>query len=166
MRPALHHTGRAADLEQGGLQFLESSSGRPPRAAGIALRHRRSRKCAGVCRARLGSGVALGAAHRRAACSGKGSCSRGPLDALFDLHLKAVEIFQALLDDTARNWNETMKLDAPWLPPDAPAVSRRKIAAHALFHSQRHWAQLATLVRAAGFPSEFKGDLLFSSALV
>jgi len=89
----------------------------------------------------------------------------GPLDALFDLHLKAVEIFRALLDDTGHNWNETMKLDLPFLPPDTPDFSRRKIAAHALFHSQRHWAQLATLVRAAGFPSGFKGDMLFSSAL-
>ena len=41
-------------------------------------------------------------------------------------------------------------------------MSRRKVLAHALFHSQRHWAQLATLVRAAGFPSGFRGDLLFS----
>jgi hypothetical protein len=39
------------------------------------------------------------------------------------------------------------------------------VAAHALFHSQRHWAQLATLVRAAGFPSGFFGDILISSAL-
>jgi len=44
-------------------------------------------------------------------------------------------------------------------------VSKRKMLAHTLFHSQRHWAQLATLVRAAGFPSGFKGDLLLSSAL-
>jgi hypothetical protein len=39
------------------------------------------------------------------------------------------------------------------------------MAAHALLHSQRHWAQLATLVRVAGFPSGFKGDLLISQAL-
>jgi uncharacterized damage-inducible protein DinB len=39
------------------------------------------------------------------------------------------------------------------------------MAAHALFHGQRHWAQLATLVRVAGFPSGFKGDLLLSRAL-
>jgi len=51
------------------------------------------------------------------------------------------------------------------LPPDARSFSRRKLAAQALFHSQRHWAQLATLVRAAGFPSGFKGDILLSSAL-
>ncbi len=59
-----------------------------------------------------------------------------------------------------------MTLDFHWLPPQARTSSRRKVMAHALFHSQRHWAQLATLVRAAGFPSGFKGDLLFSSALV
>jgi len=58
-----------------------------------------------------------------------------------------------------------MTLDFPWLPQDARSFSRRKIAAHALFHSQRHWAQLATLVRVAGFPSGFKGDMLISSAL-
>jgi uncharacterized damage-inducible protein DinB len=89
----------------------------------------------------------------------------GPLDALFDLHLKAVQIFRTLLDDPTLNWDETMTLKFPWLPPEGLTVSRRKIAGHALFHSQRHWAQLATLVRAAGFPSGFKGDLLFSRAL-
>jgi uncharacterized damage-inducible protein DinB len=89
----------------------------------------------------------------------------GPLDALFDLHLKAVQVFRALLDDPAQNWDEPQTLKFPWLPPEGLTVSRRKMAAHALFHSQRHWAQLATLVRAAGFPSGFKGDLLFSQAL-
>jgi uncharacterized damage-inducible protein DinB len=90
----------------------------------------------------------------------------GPLDALFDLHVKAVAIYSSLLADPAQNWDETQTLNAPWLPPEGLTVSRRKIVGHALFHSQRHWAQLATLVRAAGFPSGFKGDLLMSSALV
>jgi uncharacterized damage-inducible protein DinB len=89
----------------------------------------------------------------------------GPLDALFDLHLTAVKIFRSLLDDPAQNWNEAMALDFPWLPPESRHSSRRKVTAHALFHSQRHWAQLATLVRAAGFPSGFKGDLIFCSGL-
>ena len=53
-------------------------------------------------------------------------------------------------------------LEFDWVPLEARSVSRRKVAAHALFHSQRHWAQLATLVRQAGFPSGFRGDLLFS----
>ncbi len=90
----------------------------------------------------------------------------GSLDAIFEMHVKAAQVYRTLLDDTAMNWDETMKLDYDWLPPQARVVSRRKVLAHALFHSQRHWAQLATLVRTAGFPSGFKGDLLFSSALM
>jgi uncharacterized damage-inducible protein DinB len=90
----------------------------------------------------------------------------GPLDALFGLHQQAEQILRTLLDDPAQDWEKTMTLNYEWLPPHARTFSQRKIVAHTLFHGQRHWAQLATLVRAAGFPSKFKGDLLVSSALV
>ncbi|MGA3263358.1 MAG: DinB family protein [Terracidiphilus sp.] len=90
----------------------------------------------------------------------------GPLDALFGLHQQAAKILRALLDDPAQNWDEMLTLDYPWLPPQSRTASRRKVMGHMLFHSQRHWAQLATLVRAAGFPSGFKGDLLLSSAVL
>ena len=89
----------------------------------------------------------------------------GLLEAVFELHLKAAQVFRALLDDPTVDWEEKMMMDYPWLPPESRSASRRKVAAHALFHSQRHWAQLATLVRVAGFPSGFKGDALLSSAL-
>jgi uncharacterized damage-inducible protein DinB len=89
----------------------------------------------------------------------------GPLDVLFDMHLQAVQLFRRLLANQAENWDLTYTLDVNWLPPHARTSTRRKIFAHALFHSQRHWAQLATLVRAAGFPSGFRGDLLFNSTL-
>jgi uncharacterized damage-inducible protein DinB len=89
----------------------------------------------------------------------------GPLDALFGLHEQAGQILRTLLDDPAQDWEEALTLNFSWLPPDARTFSRRKLAAHMLFHSQRHWAQLATLVRVAGFPSAFQGDLLFSRAL-
>jgi len=89
----------------------------------------------------------------------------GPLDALFDLHVKADAIVAGLLNDPNQKWDETITFDFKFLAPDARTFSRRKLLAHALFHSQRHWAQLATLVRAAGFPSGFKGDVLFSPAL-
>jgi uncharacterized damage-inducible protein DinB len=89
----------------------------------------------------------------------------GPLDALFDLHLQAVQLFRGLLANPAKDWDASYTLDVSWLPPHARTSTHRKILAHALFHSQRHWAQLATLVRAAGFPSGFGGDLIFSSAL-
>jgi uncharacterized damage-inducible protein DinB len=70
-----------------------------------------------------------------------------------------------LLADPTHDWQASYTLDVSWLPPHARISTHRKILAHALFHSQRHFAQLATLVRAAGFSSGFSGDLLFSSAL-
>jgi len=89
----------------------------------------------------------------------------GPLDALFDLHTQAIAIYRGLLAAPEQTWSEPYVLKFDWVPPEQRTVSRRKIAAHAFFHSQRHWAQLATLVRSAGFPSKFRGDLLFSPAV-
>jgi uncharacterized damage-inducible protein DinB len=89
----------------------------------------------------------------------------GSLDALFDLHSQAGAIFCGLLAAPEESWEQPYTLDLSWVPPGARTMSRRKVAVHALFHSQRHWAQLATLVRKAGFPSKFRGDLLFSPAL-
>ncbi len=89
----------------------------------------------------------------------------GPLDALYDLHLQATSVFRGLLADPSHDWNQTLTLEIPRVPPGSLTPTHRKAFAHALFHSQRHWAQLATLVRAAGSPSGFKGDLLFSFAL-
>jgi len=89
----------------------------------------------------------------------------GPLDALYDLHLRAAKIFSELVAGPNANWDGDYTLQASWLPEGKHTLSRRKVMGHALFHSQRHWAQLATLVRAAGHPSEFRGDLLFSPSL-
>ncbi len=41
----------------------------------------------------------------------------------------------------------------------------RKLAFHMLFHEIRHWAQIATAVRNAGFTPPGFHDLLFSSAM-
>lgn len=89
----------------------------------------------------------------------------GPLDALFEMHLKADAIVRSLLEDPACDWGGIVTLDLPWLPERLRRASRRKLVAHMLFHSQRHWAQLATLVRSAGFPSGFYGDILFSAGM-
>jgi uncharacterized damage-inducible protein DinB len=89
----------------------------------------------------------------------------GPIEALFELHVKAVELLRSVLNDPAWNSEETIALNYDWLPPQARVFSRRKAMAHTLFHSHRHWAQLATLIRVAGFPSEFQGDLIFSRSL-
>ena len=89
----------------------------------------------------------------------------GPLDALFDLHLQADEILRGLINDSSKDWEEKMTLDLAFLSPEERTFSRRKCLVHTLFHGQRHWAQLATLVRTAGFPAGFRGDMLLSSAM-
>jgi uncharacterized damage-inducible protein DinB len=89
----------------------------------------------------------------------------GPLDLLYGLHLEAVKIFQTMLDDPAFAWEETLTMDFKWMPPEGRVATRRKAMAHALFHGPRHWAQLGTLARTAGFPTGFLGDLLFCAAL-
>jgi len=91
---------------------------------------------------------------------------KGPLVALFGLHVLAAQIFRRLIDDPAHDWSQTLTLNYDWLPPHSRTGTHRKFMAHALTHGQRHWAQLATLVRGAGHPSEFKGDLLFSGSLM
>lgn len=41
----------------------------------------------------------------------------------------------------------------------------RKCLAHALVHSTRHWAQMATTLRQAGYPQDWQHDFLFTSAM-
>jgi len=89
----------------------------------------------------------------------------GPLDALYDLHRQATAIGRGILADSSHNWDATYSLQIDSVPLELRTMTHRKVMAHALLHSQRHWAQLATLVRAAGHPSGFRGDLLFSSSL-
>jgi uncharacterized damage-inducible protein DinB len=89
----------------------------------------------------------------------------GPLEALFELHRQAAAIFNGLLENSQENWEAPYTLEATWLPPGQRTLTRRKALAHTLFHAQRHWAQLATLLRQAGAPAGFRGDLLFSSSL-
>lgn len=89
----------------------------------------------------------------------------GPLDAVVDLHTQAAGLLRGLLAGPDQSWEQTYELNAEWLPPEARSMSRRKVVVHALTHGHRHWAQLATVVRMAGFPSGFKGDLLFSRGM-
>lgn len=89
----------------------------------------------------------------------------GPLDALFALHGEAMEILRGLLNGDEAQWSGSFALELPHIFQGTRKMSRRKIVLHELLHGHRHWAQLATLVRAAGFSSGFGGDLLFSRAL-
>jgi uncharacterized damage-inducible protein DinB len=95
----------------------------------------------------------------------KEAAPAGPLDVLFGLHRDAMEIFRNLLSAPEQSWNETFAVDLSTVPEEMRLPTRRKLAAHALIHSQRHYAQLATLLRQSGFPATARGDLLFSPAL-
>lgn len=91
------------------------------------------------------------------------SFPEGPLETWASLHAETMAQLGVLLSDSSQDWNETME----WVTLTAGTVraSRRKMFAHPLLHGIRHWAQLASLVRAAGFPPPFPGDLLVSKAL-
>lgn len=43
--------------------------------------------------------------------------------------------------------------------------SKRKMFAHAFLHSTRHWAQLATALREAGYPTNWGKDFLYTDAM-
>jgi uncharacterized damage-inducible protein DinB len=85
----------------------------------------------------------------------------GPPDALFALHLRAAEIYRHLFTAAEDTWNDSFDIDIDFVPAGERAVSRRRVVAHALLHSQRHWAQLATIIPTDGFPWQFRADLLF-----
>ena len=85
------------------------------------------------------------------------------LQALAALHAQAMERLRAVLHDSAQDWDEVIEFNT--LTAGTLRATRRKVMAHALLHSVRHWAQLSTLTRAAGHPSPLGGDLLLSSAL-
>ena len=44
-------------------------------------------------------------------------------------------------------------------------ASKRKMYLHALLHSVRHWAQLATALRAAGYTTDWGKDFLYSEVM-
>jgi uncharacterized damage-inducible protein DinB len=45
------------------------------------------------------------------------------------------------------------------------SASKRKILLHTLMHSVRHWAQLATELRKAGYKTDWQHDLLMSDVI-
>ena len=45
------------------------------------------------------------------------------------------------------------------------SASKRKILAHAMLHGVRHWAQIATALRKAGYKQDWQHDFLFTQAL-
>ena len=91
------------------------------------------------------------------------SISTASADALFAASDAALSKFRKLLE-TARPeyWDEMMAFPRPM---EGLKASRRKCLVHTTLHSLRHWAQLATALRSAGYEQDWQHDFIFSSAM-
>jgi uncharacterized damage-inducible protein DinB len=84
-------------------------------------------------------------------------------DTLFAAADAAQAKWQRLIDASADEpWDEMMTFPAPM---ERLRASRRKCFVHAFVHSVRHWAQLATALRTAGYKQDWQHDFVFGTAM-
>jgi uncharacterized damage-inducible protein DinB len=84
-------------------------------------------------------------------------------DAIFSVADSALQKWRKVLAKTNdEKWNEMMSFPAPTKNMKA---SRRKCFTHAFLHGTRHWAQLATTLRRAGYKQDWQHDFIFSPAM-
>jgi uncharacterized damage-inducible protein DinB len=79
-------------------------------------------------------------------------------DEIFSIHQRALVILHALLADASYDW--TRQLEFNTLTAGRRRSSCRSILFHSMLHGIRHYAQLATLVRQAGFSPKLAVDYL------
>ena len=85
------------------------------------------------------------------------------VDELFAIHRAAREgLERYVARATAEEWDEVLTFDTVLL--GKLHGSRRKVVAHALVHGIRHWAQIATALRLAGY-EQWPHDLLTATAI-
>jgi uncharacterized damage-inducible protein DinB len=91
------------------------------------------------------------------------SISTASVDGLFAAADSAFEKWRNLLATASdAQWDEVMAFPKPM---EALKATRRKCFFHTFLHSVRHWAQLATALRAAGFKQDWQHDFIFSPAM-
>ncbi|HEX8830760.1 MAG TPA: DinB family protein [Longimicrobium sp.] len=87
-----------------------------------------------------------------------------PLDTLFEVHREGRELLRRFVERaTPDDWARVLVFET--ITAGTLRASARKIVAHALLHGIRHWAQIATALRAHGYPQPWMHDLLMSEAL-
>ena len=87
------------------------------------------------------------------------------LDTLFATHTQAVKNLQIFLDTASvAEWQEVLAIST--LSAGTLQATPRKLFAHILLHSLRHWAQLSTHLRTHGYTTNWPKDLLMSAALL
>ncbi len=84
-------------------------------------------------------------------------------DEIFATHDQAFAKLNAVLADEGYNWSQ--EFDFQTITMGRLRATRRDILLHLLLHSMRHYAQLATLVRAAGIKPGWPMDFLFLNAV-
>src|SRR4051812_40748051 len=83
---------------------------------------------------------------------------------LFPIHDKAfAKLRQYLGAATEEDWKTVIEF--PTRSAGTLSASKKKIFIHSLLHSVRHWAQLATALRAAGFKQDWQHDFLMSEVM-
>ncbi len=80
-------------------------------------------------------------------------------DEIFATHQQAIDLLRPLLADETYDWN--LEIEFNTITAGRLRASRRAVLIHALMHSIRHYAQLATLVRQHGFQPDWPMDFLF-----
>lgn len=84
--------------------------------------------------------------------------------ALFAYVTEGRAALQRTIAQAAERGLETM-VEFMTLSAGLQRASARKMIAHALMHGTRHWAQLATVLRAQGERTDWSHDLLMSAAM-
>jgi len=89
----------------------------------------------------------------------------GGIGELFAIGAKGHALYSAYL---ARTTDEDLAvvLEFPTRTSGVLRSSKRKMFAHAMLHSIRHWAQLATALREQGHASDWPHDFIFSDLMV
>lgn len=86
------------------------------------------------------------------------------LDEIFGIASRAREQFKQFLAQTDQQ-DLAKVLTFETRSAGTLSASKRKILAHALLHGVRHWAQIATALRKAGYKQDWQHDFLFATAL-
>jgi uncharacterized damage-inducible protein DinB len=90
--------------------------------------------------------------------------STDSLASLFAVHAQAVDHLRTFLANASESsLQETLAIST--LSAGTLHATRRKLVVHILLHSIRHWAQLATLLRAHGYSTDWAKDFLMSDAM-
>jgi uncharacterized damage-inducible protein DinB len=83
-------------------------------------------------------------------------------DEFLDSHDRSLVLFRTLLADPTIDWAGQMEFQT--LTAGRRRSSRRTLLFHAMLHGIRHYAQLATLLRQAGYTPNIPGDYLLMDA--